>query len=132
MNEKNLRHGAFSWGELMTTDPAAAKSFYAKLFDWQTEDMPMEGMTYTVAKIGDDPVGGIMPKPPECGEMPPVWGLYVTVDNVDATAAKAEELGGRILKPPTDIPEVGRFCVLQDPQGAVISAITYVMTECDK
>jgi predicted enzyme related to lactoylglutathione lyase len=57
------------------------------------------------------------------------WGVYVTVDDVDATAAKAEELGGKILVPPTDIPNVGRFCVLQDPQGSVISAITYAMDD---
>ena len=132
MNEKNLRHGAFSWGELMTTDQEGAKSFYRNLFGWQTEDMSMEGVNYTVAKIGDDPVGGIMLQPPECREMPPTWGLYVTVENIDATAAKVEELGGQILKAPTDIPEVGRFCVLQDPQGAVLSVISYEKTECDK
>lgn len=125
MNEKNLRHGAFSWGELMTTDQEAAKTFYGTLFGWQTEDMQMEGLTYTVVTAGDEPVGGIMLQPDESREMPPAWGLYVTVDNVDATAAMVEELGGEILKPPTDIPDVGRFCVLQDPQGAVLSAITY-------
>jgi predicted enzyme related to lactoylglutathione lyase len=58
--------------------------------------------------------------------MPPMWGVYVTVDNVDATAKTAEKLGGNILVPPTDIPDVGRSCVIQDPQGAVISAITGV------
>jgi uncharacterized protein len=50
---------------------------------------------------------------------------YVTVDNVDAIAKNAQELGGKILMGPQDIPTVGRFCVIQDPQGAVISAITY-------
>ncbi len=54
-----------------------------------------------------------------------MWGIYVTVSDVDATAKKVGELGGKILFPPTDIPNVGRFCVIQDPQGAVISAITY-------
>jgi predicted enzyme related to lactoylglutathione lyase len=58
--------------------------------------------------------------------MPPNWGAYVTVDDVDATAVLAEKLGGKILVPPTDIPTVGRFSVIQDPQGAVLSAITYV------
>ena len=128
MDENSMRHGAFSWGELMTSDQEAAKAFYSILFGWQTEEMAMEGMSYTVVKVGDDPVGGIMQQPPECQEMPPAWGLYVTVDNVDATAARVEELGGKILRPPTDIPDVGRFCVLQDPQGAVISAITYEKT----
>ena len=63
--------------------------------------------------------------PPQAEGAPPSWGIYVTVDDVDATANKAEELGAKILVPLTDIPNVGRFFVLQDPQGAVISAITY-------
>jgi predicted enzyme related to lactoylglutathione lyase len=56
---------------------------------------------------------------------PPHWGVYITVDDVDATAAKAQQLGATTIVPPTDIPNVGRFCTFQDPQGAVISAITY-------
>ena len=86
----------------------------------------MEGMEYTLVKVGDTEVGGIMATPPEAQGMPPMWGVYVTVDDVDATAKLVEELGGTILMPPMDIPNVGRFCVIQDPQGAVISAITFV------
>jgi predicted enzyme related to lactoylglutathione lyase len=58
-------------------------------------------------------------------KMPPQWGAYVTVDDVDLTAKKAAKLGGKVLVPPQDIPGVGRFSVLQDPQGAMISVITY-------
>ena len=58
--------------------------------------------------------------------MPPTWGAYVTVDDVEATVAQAEKLGGKICIPPTDIPTVGRFAVIQDPQGAMLSVITYV------
>jgi len=57
--------------------------------------------------------------------MPPNWNTYVTVNDVDKVAKDAQELGGKILVGPQDIPTVGRFCVIQDPQGAVISAITY-------
>jgi len=64
--------------------------------------------------------------PQDAQGMPPMWGAYVTVDDVDATARTAEQLGAKLLVPPRDIPGVGRFCVIQDPQGAVISAITYV------
>ena len=129
MKDPFKQHGAFSWFELMTTDTEGAKDFYSKLFGWETEEMPMEDMNYTVVKVGDDAVGGIMPIPPQTGGTPPNWGGYVTVDDVDATARKAEELGAKILVPLTDIPNVGRFFVLQDPQGAVISAITYAMNE---
>ncbi len=125
MDEQYKQHGAFSWCELMTTDVDAAKAFYTKLFGWDTEDMSMPGMTYTVVKAGGKGVGGIMPMPKDAKGMPPMWGTYVTVDDVDSTARSAEQFGGKILVPPIDIPNVGRFCVIQDPQGAVISAITY-------
>lgn len=125
MREDSLKHGAFGWAELMTSDHQAAKKFYTSLFGWETEEYPMEGMDYTVLKVDGEPVGGIMASPPESQGMPPAWGLYVTVDNVDATAARVEELGGKIMRPPTDIPEIGRFCVFQDPQGSTLCAITY-------
>jgi predicted enzyme related to lactoylglutathione lyase len=126
MKEDSLKHGAFSWMELMTTDVESAKEFYIRLFGWETEEYPMEGMNYTVIKIGGDDTGGIMAMPPEVAGMPPMWSIYVTVDDVDSTAKKVKELGGKIIRPPSDIPNVGRFCVLSDPQGAVITAITYV------
>jgi uncharacterized protein len=126
MEEHFKQHGAFSWSELMTTDVAGAKAFYTKLFGWETEDMNMPDMTYTVVKAGGNGVGGIMPMPKDAPKgMPPMWGVYVTVKDVDQTAKTAEGLGAKLLVPPTDIPTVGRFCVIQDPQGAVISAITY-------
>ncbi len=128
MSDRFKKHGAFSWSELMTNDVAAAKKFYGELFNWKMEEMPMShGGTYTVVKAGDEGVGGIMDMPPNVPPgMPPVWGTYVTVDNVDETAQRAQKLGGKVVMPPMDIPNVGRMVVIQDPQGAVISAITYV------
>src|ERR1700723_2567603 len=126
MEEPRNKHGKFSWNELLTTDPAAAKEFYGQLFGWTTREWPMEGFNCTIVKVGEIDVGSIMPIPGHAAGMPPRWGAYVTVDDVDATAALAEKLGGKILVPPTDIPTVGRFTVIQDPQGAVVSAITYV------
>lgn len=117
--------GFFSWNELMTTDVASAKAFYTQLLGWTTEDRPMPdmGMTYTLVKAGNTPVGGIMAMPTEAGDMPSVWGSYVNVDDVDAAARKAVELGGSVYKEPTDIPGVGRFCVVGDPQGAFLALI---------
>jgi predicted enzyme related to lactoylglutathione lyase len=57
--------------------------------------------------------------------MPPAWGVYVTVDDADAVARRVETLGGKLLRAPEDIPSVGRFCVLQDPQGATLCAMQY-------
>jgi len=122
-------HGAFSWSELMTTDPKAALAFYAQLFGWTHEDMDMGTGAYHVLKAGDVSIGGVMGMPPDAQPgMPPMWGCYVTVDDIDATAKRCTELGGQVLMPPTDIPTVGRMAVLKDPQGAVLSAITYAMS----
>lgn len=119
------RHGAFSWCELITTDMQAAKKFYGALLGWELEEMNVEGMSYTVVKAGGQEIGGIMGIPPQAPGASPHWGTYVTVADVDATARKAEELGAKIVVPLTDIPDVGRFCMLQDPQGATLSVITY-------
>ncbi len=119
--------GKFSWNELMTTDVDGAKAFYGALFGWEFIEHEAAAMPYSMAKKGDAMVAGIMPKPDTVPAfIPPHWGGYVTVENVDQSSAKAEELGGKVLFPPTDIPEVGRFSVIQDPQGAVVSIITYV------
>lgn len=125
MEEQFKIPGAFSWCELITKDVTAAREFYSKLFGWTTEEMGVGDMAYTVVKAGGKAMGGIMVIPAECKTERPAWGTYVTVDDVDATARLAEELGAKILVPPKDIPQIGRFCVLEDPQGAVIAAITY-------
>jgi predicted enzyme related to lactoylglutathione lyase len=125
MEDRLLKHGRFSWNELMTTDVEGATLFYGNLFGWEFEAFPMNEMTYHVIRSGSEETGGIMPIPPQAEGHPPTWGIYITVDDVDATAKRAEELGGKIHLPPTDIPGVGRFAVLEDPQGAFISIITY-------
>ena len=125
MDEKLMKHGAFCWFELMTTDVNAAKDFYSKLFNWSMKDTPMENMDYTVVKVNDEEVAGIMPMPPETKEMQPVWGIYFTVDNMAVTIDKAKELKGKILMEPRDIPDMGQFCVIQDPQGAWFSVFEY-------
>lgn len=120
------KQGVFSWAELATTDVEGARKFYTALLGWTTEEAPMEGMVYTLAKAGEERVAGIMPTHCPGGEIKPQWGVYITVDDVDATARSAEELGGKVLMPPTDIPNVGRFAVLSDPEGIAFSVITYV------
>lgn len=127
MDAKLAKHGMFSWFELQTTDVGAATKFYSALFGWKTEEMPMPGMTYTVVSAQGEEVGGMMALPAEAKGMPPFWGVYITVDDVDALAAKAAQLGGGVIVPPMDIPNVGRFAVLKDPQGAMVSVITYRM-----
>ncbi|MBL8359342.1 MAG: VOC family protein [Rubrivivax sp.] len=117
--------GAFSWCELMTSDAGKAAEFYTALFGWTVETMNMGQGPYHVVKAGGTSVGGIMTMPPDAGPMPPMWGAYVTVADADETVAKCQSLGGKLLVGPMDIPTVGRFAVLQDPQGAVISVMAY-------
>jgi len=73
-------------------------------------------MPYPLIKVGGEPVGGMMAPSPECSGKPPAWGVCVTVADMDATARQMEALGGT-LRPPEDIPDIGRFCVLQDPKA---------------
>jgi len=126
MQDHYKTHGAFSWNELMTTDPEAAKQFYTEVFGWEMEEYPMGDFNYMVAKIGDESVGGIMPIPSDAAGTPPNWGTYITVDSVDATVEKVRALGGKVLSEPQDVPEVGRMATIQDPQGAVLMVMTYV------
>ena len=119
--------GAFSWNELMTPDPEAALAFYTALFGWNVQKMPMPGGEYHVVRVGDTSVGGVMAIPPaaKAGGMPPSWGSYVTVADVDATARQAVALGGKVVHGPQDIPGVGRMAVIIDPQGAALNVIAY-------
>jgi predicted enzyme related to lactoylglutathione lyase len=80
-------------------------------------------MTYTSFLNGERPAGGMYEPTPEMGEIPPHWLVYFAVDDTDAKAKKAEALGGKVCAPPADIPGVGRFAVIQDPQGAAFGII---------
>lgn len=116
-------HGSFCWNELSTTDDDAAKKFYAELFGWEYKAGEVGGMVYSEIMAGGRPVGGIYKMGAEQAGMPPHWMPYVSVDDVDGAAGRVESLGGKVFVPPTDIPNVGRFCVISDPTGAAISII---------
>ncbi len=80
-------------------------------------------MTYTSFTNGERPAGGMYEPPPEMGNAPPHWLVYFAVDDTDAKAKKAGELGAKTIAPPCDIPGTGRFAILQDPQGAAFAII---------
>ena len=127
MDKRSETHGAFSWAELCTRDLEGSKKFYKELIGWEMEEMPMPGGAYTILKAGGEAVAGIMPMPASVPEMVPThWAAYITVDDVDAVAKKAQDLGSTMIVPPTDIPGVGRFSTFQDPQGGVINVIKYL------
>ena len=119
-------NGAFCWNELATTDLDAAQNFYKALLGWEIKEgtAPGGGMVYNEIVVGGQHVGGIYKMGPEFGPAPSHWMSYVAVDDVDAKARQVWELGGKVCVPPTDIPNVGRFCVVNDPTGATIALIT--------
>lgn len=115
--------GAFTWNELYTNEVDRAGAFYTNLFDWGSQSADMGGMKYTSFMNGERPAAGMLKIAPEWGEVPPHWLVYFAVDDCDAGARKVKELGGQINLEPSDIPEVGRFALAQDPQGAVFAII---------
>jgi predicted enzyme related to lactoylglutathione lyase len=114
--------GAFVWYDLMTTDRAAAEAFYHSVVGWGARDSGMPGVNYTLFTAAERPVVGLMDLPHDAREMgvPPCWTGYVAVSDVDAAAAAMQASGGQMRKGPDDIPGVGRFAVVADPQGAVL------------
>jgi predicted enzyme related to lactoylglutathione lyase len=116
----------FFWYELMSTDVAGAKAFYGNVIGWKTQDMPMPDMTYTILQAAETGVGGMMPMPAHAREAgaKPNWTGYIYTDGVDAAVTKLVGLGGTVHRAPSDIPDVGRFAVAADPQGAVFQLLT--------
>jgi uncharacterized protein YndB with AHSA1/START domain/predicted enzyme related to lactoylglutathione lyase len=110
--------GSFCWNELLSTDMSASAGFYARLFDWQAVDFPMNGSQYSIFNKDGKQLAGLMAMP--MPGVPPHWLAYVHVQDVDSSAQKATSLGGMVVRPPFDIPTVGRIAILQDPQGAVL------------
>jgi predicted enzyme related to lactoylglutathione lyase len=136
VNEPNT----FSWSELTTNDVEGSKEFYSKVFGWNPISMDFAGGEYTVWNHGGvEPVsappeeggtglGGMMDSSALPDGTPNFWQVYFNVEDADATAAKAQELGGQVMNPAFDAPGVGRIVVLGDPQGAIFAAITPVAT----
>jgi len=120
-------HGCPSWFECTTPDAAKATKFYCDWFGWTAQAMPMGDFDYTVLSQGGTMVGGLMPLLPHMGPMPPHWAVYMTVDDCDASAAKAAALGGQVCVPPMDIPNTGRFAGIVSPKGVMFYVIKYSM-----
>ncbi len=122
-------HGTWAWHELASPDPEAAAGFYQQLFGWTTRGQDMGGETgvYTLFQrpgSSEDYGGVVRIQGPQWEGIPPHWMVYIAVDDVDASCAKAAEEGGEVKVPAFDIPGVGRMAVIADPHGAVFSVIT--------
>jgi predicted enzyme related to lactoylglutathione lyase len=122
-------HGRVCWKELATQDLAKSKEFYSKLLGWEFAQNEAIKMEYPEIQVGGTSIGGMLQmtdewKDAKTGEfMPSHWMTYISVEDCDATAEKIKENGGGVCVPPTDIPPVGRFSVVNDPSGAIFSII---------
>lgn len=112
--------GSACWSELGTGNTQKAAEFYTKVFGWTTEPF---GDFYTLFKNEGRGIGGTYKLMPEMGPVPPHWLVYFAVDDCDAAVQKATELGAKVMKPAEEIPGVGRFAILVDPQGAAFAVI---------
>jgi uncharacterized protein len=117
-------HGRFAWYELMTTDVAAARTFYAHVAGWKTEDASTPDLTYTFLSADKALVCGLMELPEEARRMgaTPRWMGYVALGDVDAVTERIKRLGGAIYVPPTNS-NIGRIAVVADPQNAMFGLI---------
>lgn len=110
----------FVWHELMVPDLKAAQAFYGEVFGWTFKQSSVSDTPYIEFAANGDVQGGMMAAP-SSGEIPPHWMGYVGVPDVDAAAKAAAEAGGQVLVSPTDIPNVGRFAIVVDPQGGAFA-----------
>jgi predicted enzyme related to lactoylglutathione lyase len=117
----------FFWYELLTTDLDAAEAFYTAVVGWTAQ--PFDGAPgmprYIVMNVAERGVGGLMTLPEEARKMgmPPAWLGYIHTKEVDASTKSLKEAGGTVHREPDDIPGVGRFAVVADPQGATFNLL---------
>lgn len=121
-DDKATPPGNWYWNELMTPDEKKSLAFYEKVFGFSHDSMDMgaQGMYHVLKKDGVMRAGLLKTPMPEA---PPMWLPYVAVADCDASAAKAQQLGAKLVSPPTDIPNVGRFAVLVDPLGVAVAVM---------
>lgn len=110
-----------AWNELVTADTAASREFYGKLLGWSAREVPMAegGGAYTLfSENGKEAAGMLAPPDETAAAVAPRWFAYMAVENIAAAAARAAELGGAVLRPPFEIPGMGRIAIVADPAGA--------------
>ena len=117
--------GSLCWNELATRDMDRAVQFYSGLFGWTPVPFEDSPQPYTMMMLGEAPAGGVYSMSADM-PFPPHWAPYFAVEDTDASVARSDELGGTTVMPPHDIPGIGRFAMLRDPQGAVFYIIRLV------
>ena len=124
MSEEYKPHqtpGTVGWTEICTRDKAAAIAYYTEVCGWTTEEMELEGgFSYTMFKVGDEAVAGLVELPDEPKDAPPMWLSYYNGDDVDAAVARATAAGDTVRQERVDV-SIGSFAIVTDPEGATFA-----------
>ena len=117
MSDKN----PFIWQELVSTDQETSGNFFSKLLGWNLKQVDAGELgTYTVFQKEGQDIAGLMDPTPDTPGEGSYWDSYIAVDDIDKCAEQTIELGGKVLVPPHDVPDVGRICAVSDPTGAIV------------
>ncbi len=115
--------GSYCWNELGIRDDAKARKFYTEVFGWSSKKDNFGPIEYTTYKVAEEPVGGMYVMTADMEGIPAHWLTYFVVEDCDKSCKLVEDKGGSVAMPPQEIPGIGRFAVVQDPQGAVMGLI---------
>ena len=119
-----VNQGPFIWHELVTSDQKKSGAFFCELLGWKAREVDAGKFgTYTLFQKEGQDVAGMMNPTPDTPSDDSYWHSYIAVEDVDRCAKRASELGGKLLVPPQEIPDVGRVCIVSDPMGAVTHLI---------
>src|SRR4051812_42186030 len=124
--------GAMDWFELATDDPEKAGAFYEQVLGWDVQREEFDGTAYTTCRVGDEAVAGILPGESLPEGVPPNWSVYFAVEDCAATIEKAQQAGAELIFGPQDMPSVGQFAGLRDPQGAAFAVIQPVAEQAEQ
>lgn len=118
------RDGTIGWADLSTPDIDGARAFYADLLGWSLATQRTDMGEYTVASVDGREVAGMMAQATEMAGAPPVWTVFVVVDDIDASLDRVTAAGGTVLQPPFEIPGGARVAVMADGSGAMLALIS--------
>lgn len=110
--------GSMWWAELLTREVPVAKTFYSNLAGWRAIDTLKYGIRYSVFKLGEESMAGLLPIGADWGNVSAYWQVLFAVDNCDARVERAKKAGGSLVFGPNDIPNAGRAGIVSDPSGA--------------
>jgi predicted enzyme related to lactoylglutathione lyase len=119
-DDNRPKAGTIGWRDLTVANAEEVRDFYSEVVGWSADSVDMGGYSdYSMLTTGGECVAGICHAQGTNADLPPMWLVYIVVEDVESSARKCETNGGKVLRPPTEPSQMGRFCVIEDPAGAV-------------